>query len=314
MFERRPVPTPFQVDPVNVYVAARTIVDPGPETDEAWAAVRSALADRDLEPADVERVLVTHPHPDHCGLARRFRDRGADVLASPETAAILADFGGRLEYEQSYFRTWLPRHGMPEETASTIADLTNAFRRYVSDCDVDRVLTGGDEVAVGPTTLTTESVTGHAPGELLFSYRADGDRAAIVGDHVLGRITPNPLLQPPAEPGGDRPRILPAYNDSLERLRDRSFDRFLPGHGDVIDRPTDRIDAILAAHEDRTDAVLDLLDGPTTAYEVMEGLFDDLSIGDRFGGMSEAVGHLDVLEQRDRVRRREHNHITYEPV
>ena len=316
MFERHPVPTPFPVEPVNVYVADRTIVDPGPETDEAWSVVRAALDEHGLEPADVERVLVTHPHPDHVGLARRFRDRGARVLASEETAAIVSAYADRLEYERAYFVEAFRRHGLAESVLESVFEFTVALSRYVSDCPVDRLLAEGSTVDVGRTTLTAEPVTGHAPGELCFAYEREGTRRALVGDHVLAGVTPNPLLQPPEEPTGDRPRVLPAFNASLARLRDRAFDRLLPGHGVAIDRPAERIDGILAAHEARTDAVSALVSEPTTAAEVMDGLFGPLPPTEAFAGMSEAIGHLDVLEERGLVRRRTdgENRITYEPV
>ena len=314
MFERHPVPTPFPVDPVNVYVAGRTIVDPGPETDEAWSIVRSALAGHGLEPADVEQVLVTHPHPDHFGLARRFRDRGARVLGSEETAAIVAAYDDRLEYEASVFDGLFRRHGLSETVTGDALEIAAGLSNHVSDCPVDRILAGGDELTVGSTSMTVGTLTGHAPGELWFSYEWDGDDRAIVGDHVLAEITPNPLLQPPATPGEKRPRVLPAFNESLEGLHGQRFDRLLPGHGRLIDRPADRIDAILAAHETRTDAVFSLVSGPTTAADVMGGLFGDLPPSEVFSGMSEAIGHLDVLEERGRIRRHTDasNHITYE--
>lgn len=313
MFERCPVPTPFPVGPVNAYLRERTIVDPGPDWEVAWSTLRDALAERSLEPADVERVVVTHPHPDHFGIARRFRDRGASVLASEAAAAILADFEGRLDDELAYFRSFLPRHGVPESTTETIVDLSAAFREYVLDCPVDRTVADGDAIEAGETTLTARSVTGHAPGELRFAYESEtGDRRAIVGDHVLGEITPNPLLQPPPDADGRRPRTLPAYNDSLAALGEEGFDRLLPGHGAEIDRPRYRIERILESHERRTARVLSLLDESATAYDVMCGLFPDISADEVFGGMSEAIGHLDVLEARGRVERdRNDDRITY---
>lgn len=91
------------------------------------------------------------------------------------------------------------------------------------------------------------------------------------------------------------------YNRSLDRLREDPYDQFLPGHGSRVDDPAGRIEEIRAAHEERTDEVRALLDGPTTPAEVMRGLFGDLPATEIFSGMSEAVGHLDVLEARDRV-------------
>ncbi|WP_135829185.1 MBL fold metallo-hydrolase [Halorussus halobius] len=317
MFARLSIPTPFAVGPVNAYLAGRTLVDPGPGSEEAWAALLDGLEARGLAPGDVERVLVTHPHPDHFGLAERLRAEGARVLASPATAAVVADFEARFEYERSYFVEFFERHGMARSTAETVTELPETFLRVAPGVETDRELRDGDAVDVAGTTLTAERVDGHAVGETIFTYGRESDELrAVVGDHVLPDVTPNPLLQPPAEPGGERPRVLPAYNRSLAALRDRAFDRLLAGHGEEITDPRRRIDAILSAHEDRTENVRDVVaDGPTTAREVMDQLFEDLPATEYFAGMSEAVGHLDVLVDRGAVETRERGGVVvYEPA
>lgn len=314
MFERHPIPTPFPVGPVNAYVAGRTVVDPGPDTDDAWEAVTDALSSHDLAPEDVEQVVLTHAHADHVGLARRFRDHGATILASRVTKRTLADYDATLEREEAFFTDLLPRHGMPATMAETIASFSSVLRSFVDDCEVDRVIGQGDAFQVGSTTVDVDVVSGHAVDELVLSYGTDDGRAAVVGDHVLDHITPNPLLHPPATAAdggtsigatsptdGDRPRVLPAFNESLDSLRERAFDSLLPGHGPVVDAPGDRIDAIRRAHEERTIEVDELVTQPVTAYEVMEELFGELPPQELYPGMSEAIGHLDVLEARGEV-------------
>lgn len=305
MFERISIPTPFQVGPVNAYLAGTTLIDPGPASEEAWSTLLTELSDFDLDADDIDQILITHPHPDHFGLAKRFRDRNANILASAPAASIVEGFASRLQYEQRYFRSFFQRHGMPESTAITVTELPEAFVQYAPDVDVDHLLDAGDTVSVDGITLDVDTVVGHAPGELTFAYDTDGETHAVVGDNVLPDITPNPLLQPPMEEGDERPRVLPAYNDSLAELQDRGYDRLLPGHRGLIHDPATRIDEILAAHEDRTATVADLVDGPTSAVEVMNGLFEDLPATEQFSGMSEAIGHLDVLEARGVVTPRE---------
>jgi glyoxylase-like metal-dependent hydrolase (beta-lactamase superfamily II) len=301
MFDRVAVPTPFAVGPVNAYLAGRTIVDPGPDSEEAWTTLVEALENRRLAPADVEQVLVTHPHPDHFGLAARLHEAGASVLASPAAAAVIGDFAGHLADEQRYFQDFFVRCGMAASTAETVTDLPQAFVHYAPSTDIDRRLSAGDTVSVDGQTLDVVELTGHAAGELGFAFETVDEHSAIVGDHVLPDTTPNPFLQPPPEGGGDRPRVLPKYDDSLAATREAGYARLFPGHGDPITDPAARIDEILAEHRERTAAVADLLDGPTAPVDVMEGLFDDLPATEQFGGMSEAVGHLDVLESQGRV-------------
>lgn len=299
MFTRLSIPTPFAVGPVNAYLAGRTIIDPGPGSEEAWSALLARLEDHNMTPSDVEQVLVTHPHPDHFGLANRLRQEGAKILASPACAEIIADFAGRLDAEQDFFTDFFEGHGMAATTAQTVTELSESYLSFAPGVETDTLLSDGEVVTVDGTAITAESVAGHAPGERIFTFENDGELQAIVGDHVLGEITPNPLLQPPEN--GKRPRVLPKYNRSLERLQERNFDRLLPGHREEIGDPMGRIEAIRSAHEERTENVYELVDGPTTAVEVMNGLFGDLPLTEYFPGMSEAIGHLDVLEERGKV-------------
>lgn len=315
MFRRVQISTPFAVGDVNAYLAGRTVVDPGPDSEESWSALVSALAEDDLGPKDVERVVITHPHPDHFGLAKRLQEAGAAVLASPTTATIIGDFEGSFEYEREYFTDFLTRCGLGKDTAETVTGLPASYLNYAPSVEVDRELDDGDVVAIGGTDLRVHETVGHAASEILLEFETDGDLLAIVGDHVLPDITPNPLLQPPRDAGGERPRPLPAFNDSLDALATEDFDRFLPGHREVIEDPPGRIAEIRDAHEARTEEVEALVDGPTSPIDVMEGLFGDLPATEQFPGMSEAVGHLDVLEARNRVTRRERGGVfVYERV
>jgi glyoxylase-like metal-dependent hydrolase (beta-lactamase superfamily II) len=311
MFDRVEVPTPFHVGDVNTYIAGRTLIDPGPNSEAAWETVVDALADRGLRPADIEQVLITHPHPDHFGQARRLEANGATVYMRQEALDVCTDFSGRFEFERSYFVPFFQRHGLSKETAVSVAELPRAFLEYVQSLEAPEPLADGETIAIDGNAVTARAVEGHAIGELIIE---DGD-TAVVGDHVLENTTPNPFLQPPEKEDSQRPRVLPQYNASLEALGEEGYDQLLPGHGPPIHTPTERIRELLAFHEKRTANVAALVDEPMTAADVMHGLFDDLPVTEYFPAMSEAIGHLDVLEQRGEVSTREREGtIMYEPA
>ncbi len=76
------VPTPFYIGPVNVYLIAEdpiTIIDTGPKTKEAIEALRAGLRQARTQCADIRRIVLTHAHEDHCGLARSLRDEAKDA-------------------------------------------------------------------------------------------------------------------------------------------------------------------------------------------------------------------------------------------
>src|SRR5215813_10632340 len=72
--EKLVIPTPFPVGPINIYLVVDdpiTLVDTGPKTDQAVAALREQLSELGFKTEDVKRIVLTHTHEDHCGLAER---------------------------------------------------------------------------------------------------------------------------------------------------------------------------------------------------------------------------------------------------
>src|SRR5215213_1994251 len=108
------IPTPFYVGDVNVYLIKEdpiTLIDVGPKTNEASQALRSKLAANGVKFSDVRRIVLTHAHEDHCGLARQIRDEAKDAeifVHDWETGHLF----GRLAREEH--RKLLMRSGVPE--------------------------------------------------------------------------------------------------------------------------------------------------------------------------------------------------------
>src|SRR6476619_603777 len=124
------LPTPFYIGPVNVYLVADdplTIIDTGPKTKEAIEALRAGLRKAGFRVSDLRRIVLTHAHEDHCGLAKSLRDeaKNADVLVHEwETGHRHS----RLEYEEH--RTLLVRAGVPQDEIERMRGLYEYMRRY----------------------------------------------------------------------------------------------------------------------------------------------------------------------------------------
>src|SRR2546425_9434530 len=124
------LPTPFYIGAVNVYLIKEdpvTIIDTGPKTNEAIDALRSGLRQAGLTVSDIRRIVLTHAHEDHCGLARSLRDEAKDAevfVHDWETGHRAA----RLEHEENL--KLLQRAGVPDDEIQSMRRLSEQVRQY----------------------------------------------------------------------------------------------------------------------------------------------------------------------------------------
>lgn len=120
-------------------------------------------------------------------------------------------------------------------------------------------------------------------------------------------FTPNPLLTLAPDSNGERTRSLPTYLESLQTVLDIDVTVGYGGYGAPIPALQERARATIAHHQDRKERIANLVadSESTTAYQIMKDMFPDLSETELFPGMSEVIGHLDLLEDENRVVRSE---------
>src|SRR5919206_954561 len=124
------LPTPFYVGPVNVYLVAEepvTLIDTGPKTKEALEALKEGLRRARFRVQDIRRIVLTHAHEDHCGLAKSLRDeaKDAEVLVHGWETGHRQ---GRLEYEEH--RALLLKAGVPPEEIEAMRRMYEGVRRF----------------------------------------------------------------------------------------------------------------------------------------------------------------------------------------
>ena len=307
------LPTPFHVGDVNTWLLhgePLTLVDAGPRMESTEARLEVELAARRLRVEDLELIVLTHQHADHVGLAGRLARRsGAEVAASADLARFMADTQAALAADDAYAQALMRRHGVTGETVQTLASITRAFHAYVGDVTVDRVLEAGDTLRAGGRDWRVHARPGHSPTDTVLA--ADG--VLLAGDHLLPRISSNPIAHLPigADPqvtaaSDDRPRPLLAYLASLEATAaaDRG-ERILPGHGEAFTGAAQLIATRIAMTERRAEKILAALDHERTAADLGRDLWRHVPVTQAYLVLSEALGHLDLLERQGRVSRRE---------
>ncbi|HEY8490137.1 MAG TPA: MBL fold metallo-hydrolase [Dehalococcoidia bacterium] len=298
------LPIPFPVRQVTVYLVLGndgvTLIDSGFASEECFSLIERALQQAGAAPVDVSRVIITHYHPDHSGLAGRFQTiAGAQVIAHEADLDHLdrlhrrSPAGGDALYQR--LSRLLGRDDRPPW--EPLEDRRTAVPQAIH---ADVMARGGEIIDLGTRQLELVWTPGHTDGHLCVLDREAG--ILFTGDHVLQRITPHVGLA-----GNSDPNPLARFEESL-RLVERLAPRLgLPAHGPIIRDPVERVHEILHHHRARRQAVLDALgSGERHALAVSDVIFAR-RVGDpqqRWMALNETLAHLAALEAEGAVVRR----------
>jgi glyoxylase-like metal-dependent hydrolase (beta-lactamase superfamily II) len=301
-----PIDIPWPTGPVNVYLVdddPLTLVDTGPNLTPALAALEAGLAEHGRRIEDIERVVVTHQHRDHMGLASIVKERsGAEICALGDLADILPRWAEHDSLHERYADELMLEHGVPAGvvTSNRVEDP----RRVGWDptVEVDRRLTEGDTLDFAKRTWRLALRPGHSPFDTIFHDEHSGD--LIVGDHILGHISPNPVITPEGlGPVETRPQALLSYRRSLRLTREMPASRVLCGHGGVIDDLAAHIDQRIANQDRRRDRIGAVIArGPCTAHEVAWEIWGDAAEKEPYLTISEVLGYVDLMREDGELR------------
>ncbi|MQL51278.1 MBL fold metallo-hydrolase [Desulfofundulus thermobenzoicus] len=305
------VPTPYRVGPVNAYFLASrpyTLVDPGPDTPQAREVLQGELKRLGVPLDRIERVLLTHFHSDHSGLARWvYTLTGAKIYIHPYDLQKLNPAYDFVGVSLPFVR----EAGMPLEIVDKVLGdkdrLPWPWLPEGSAISVD----DGYELSFERGIFKAFHFPGHATGHLCF-YDVQ-DKNFLSGDFLLPHITPNPFLEPDPLCPERRAPSLGHYLQGLDRLEMMDIKRVWPGHGEVIDDFRRVVIMVREHHRLRFEALLDLVqkNGRRTAFEISRMMYPDLEGFNIFMGLSEVLAHLDVLVDRGRVKLDKEDGIAY---
>ncbi len=297
---------PIALNHINVYAVADgegwAVIDTGlniPDSRDRWDAMLAGP----LGGRPVTRVICTHMHPDHIGLAGWLCGRfGAPLVMTRleyvTGRMLLADTGqpapeaGALHYraagwDEGQIETWRREYGQFGRAVSPMPS------GYVRMREGDRLRIGGDDwrVVIGE---------GHSPEHACLWRETDG--VVLGGDQILPKISSNVSVwptEPEADPLGD-------WLDSLERMKTVFPDEVLvlPSHGEPFRGVQARLDALIRGHETALKRLERSLETPKRAVDVFPALFAR-AVGDGVRGMAtgEALAHLNYLLKRGRITR-----------
>ena len=307
---------PFALDHINLWalrdrVDGRdgwTLVDCGITNDTTQRAWESVFANA-FDGLPVLRVIVTHMHPDHIGLAHWLTERWTTpehtcrmwISATDYNTARLASTVNTGVGGEAAAR-FMASHGMADPAAiERIRGRSNYYASMVPAVPHRyRRLMDGNLLSIGGRAWRCEAGYGHAPEHMALHCAELG--LLISGDMVLPRISTNVSvieIEPEANP-------LKLYLDSLERMRAIPADTLvLPSHGRPFVGLHTRIDQLQAHHAERLAEVLKACaEAPQTAADILPVMFRrPLDLHQTTFAMGEALAHLNLLWLDGRLRR-----------
>ncbi len=298
------LPIPFPMRTTNVFFiddSPKTLIDTGLKTDPSFETLQKALNDFGFSISSIERILITHGHIDHYGQAKKLSSlSGAPIyIHSKEYGRIRS-----LIHSFSPLKSILLKNGVPDDLVHQAVHFIASAQTMADSLDAAFFL--DDEASIPFSSMVWKTIhcPGHSPGLICFYWPEK--KTLFTGDHLLKEITPNPVLNVPDRRSPLRYPSLKEYLSSLKKIEELEAHLLLPGHGEEIHDPRGLIRKMTAHHQERMNHVLSLLSkGEKTPYEIALDLFPGVPPFEIFLGISEAVGHLEILREEGRVRVKE---------
>jgi glyoxylase-like metal-dependent hydrolase (beta-lactamase superfamily II) len=305
------MPLPFALDHINLWLVrdaaegkeGYAIIDCGIATQETRALWEQVFASS-LEGLPITRVIATHMHPDHIGLAHWLTEKFSVPLHVSMTDYFVArtNVAGTSGSGGDAAAAHFARHGLTApEDLDKIRTRSNYYGSMVPALPATyRRMMDGHLLQLGATSWRCIAGYGHAPEHIALYCESEG--VLVSGDMVLPRISTNVSVwdsEPEANP-------LPLFLDSLARYESLPADTLvLPSHGKPFTGLHARIRQLRQHHVERLNEVMQACAAePRTAAQIVPVLFKRaLDLHQTTFAMGEALAHLHMLWYEGKLRR-----------
>jgi glyoxylase-like metal-dependent hydrolase (beta-lactamase superfamily II) len=298
------LPLPFRLDHINIY-----LIDDG----DGWAVLDTGVANaaskelwsflisERLGGRKLTRLIATHYHPDHIGLAGWFAEAHGLPLFTTKTTYLqcLTIALQPALFEAAPYRDFYLRNGLTSEVAALISVQGHGYMSLVTPMPpfFERIL-AGDALRIGGRVFEVLTADGHAPEQAML-YCAE-DKLLFPADQVLEKISPNISVWA-TEPHGDP---LGLYLRSLKELKARLPEdvMVLPSHNMPFIGLHGRADQIASHHERRCGALLEAAREPKSVAGLVPALFPrPLDAFEMTFAFAEALAHANHLLRDGRL-------------
>jgi len=297
---------PFRLNHVNIYLLADgdgwTMVDSGFGNEESIAAW-TALFEGPLRHVKVSRLIVTHSHPDHVGLAGWIVERFHCPLQMSQVEYLQSVYHQNrgTEERRNAQRLFFRRHGMDENLTDKLLGRGQDYLKRVSVLPPSyRRISHGDEISIGTRRFKVITGGGHALDQVMLYCAAD--KLFLSADQVLSKISPNVsvwAVEPDQNSLGEYLASLASLTTTLP------WDvMVLPGHGVPFYGLKTRIKQLADHHEDRCRLIAEACRTvPQTSRQLVPVVFNkyELDVHQMGFASGELVAHVNYMLNEGRL-------------
>ena len=289
------LPLPFELSRINIFLVQLSnglmLVDCGIAGKTSLAALESSFAALGFDLSSIAKILLTHFHPDHIGLAPAIhRVSSAPILMHRADIARL-EFINQATARDSWMQHIVVESGVPASLAAEIEKCSADPDFRPPELPPVTALEGGEVLgtALGPVELIW--TPGHSPGHICLYFR--DSKTLISGDHVLPTISPNITWNRDADALGD-------YLASLDKIGAYDVSLAIPSHGEPFTNLQSRVNELKRHHVERCAGIqAALAAGSETAHQLVGVLWPrKLAAIHHWFALFEVLAHLEYLRRR----------------
>ncbi len=295
---------PYRLNHVNVYLVEDrdgwVLIDTGlgdAKTEQVWSHLFRHVLKR-----PVTRVVVTHFHPDHAGMAGWIAQR-FDVPICMSQAEYLMNRNLSLDpgaLEADHYLKFYRNHGLNAEETRLLVTNGHAYLRIVRPLPATfSRISAGDELIIGKLRFQVLTGAGHSLEQVMLY--CESEKLFFAADQVLNRISPNVGVSA-VDPDGD---VLGLYLRSLKEIKSAIPNDVLvlPGHDMPFRGMHERIDELVKHHEHRCHLIIESCrNHPKSAAELVPDMFHRAFGPHELGfAFSEVLAHVNYLLIRGRL-------------
>lgn len=243
---------------VNIYLVRAgeecLLVDTGWDTEESLGSLRGQLAELGLSLESISRIVGTHIHPDHYGLAGKLRQLSKSPIflhyLEVDLIKAYSDLPGLVKQGVE----WMYVNGVPDEQLKEgLARLQTTRPEMIgfsAPTLPDTTLRGDEVISIGSFGFKVMWTPGHSPGHICL-YEPTQE-ILLSADHIMPHVTTDVSLDP-----NSRPNPLGDYLNSMKELREFKVSLVLPGHGQPFSDLAGRIEEIIQYQDQRNAEILE---------------------------------------------------------